>query len=230
MESFKISPCGRYMGLIGSSRKGGGNVHVLSTESMQWICSCRVDSGGGVADFAWWRDGNGFAVMGKNGEVSEYDMDSRRVVARWIDEGAVGTTVIALGGDIGQGSRGGDRWVAVGSSSGVVNLYDRRGWTARAGEDAGLEERPKPTRVLDQLVTPISHLEFSDDGQMMVMSSRWKKNALRLVHLPSCTVYKNWPTEKTPLGRISAVALSPDGSYLAIGNDQGKIKLWEISG
>ncbi|KAI1609784.1 WD40-repeat-containing domain protein [Exophiala viscosa] len=231
MEDFKISPCGRYMGLIGSGRKGGGTINVLSTESMQWICSCRIDSQGGVADFAWWRDGNGFAAVGKNGEVSEYDIDSRSVVARWIDEGAVGTTVIALGGDIGQGSRGGDWWVAIGSSSGVVNIYDRRGWTAtaKAGADANLDEKPKPARVLDQLVTPISHVEFSQDGQMMVMASRWKQGALRLVHLPSCTVYRNWPTEKTPLGRISAVALSPDGSYLAIGNDQGKIKLWEIS-
>jgi U3 small nucleolar RNA-associated protein 18 len=150
------------------------------------------------------------------------------VVARWIDEGAVGTTVIALGGDVGQGSTGGSRWVAIGSSNGVVNLYDRRGWTAKVSDEAMVGERPKPARVLDQLVTPISHLEFSDDGQMLVMSSRWKKGALRLVHLPSCTVYKNWPTDKTPLGRVSAVALSPDGSYLAVGNDQGKIKLWEI--
>ncbi|KAK5206160.1 U3 snoRNP protein [Exophiala xenobiotica] len=228
MESFKISPCGRYLGLVGSSRKGGGSISVLSTDSMQWLCSCRIDSRGGVADFAWWRNGNGFAVVGKNGEVSEYDIESRRVVARWIDEGAVGTTVIALGGNVGQGSTGGSRWVAIGSSSGVVNLYDRRGWTAKVSDETMVGERPKPARVLDQLVTPISHLEFSDDGQMLVMSSRWKKGALRLVHLPSCTVYKNWPTDKTPLGRVSAVALSPDGSYLAVGNDQGKIKLWEI--
>lgn len=230
MESFKLSPCGRYMGLIGSSKKGGGSVNVLSTESMQWVCSCRIDSRGGVADFAWWRDGNGFAVVGKNGEVSEYDIEARRVVSRWVDDGAVGTTVIALGGELPPGSRGGSRWVAVGSSSGVVNLYDRRGWMATKDTGEGVEnsERPKPARVLDQLTTPISHLEFSGDGQMLVMSSRWKKSALRLIHLPSCTVYRNWPTDKTPLGRISAVALSPDGGYLAVGNEQGKIRLWEI--
>lgn len=230
MESFKISPCGRYMGLIGSSKKGGGSVNVLSTKTMQWICSCRIDSRGGVADFAWWRDGNGFAVVGKNGEVSEYDIEARAVVWRWIDEGAVGTTVIALGGDLGKAIRGGSRWVAVGSSSGVVNLYDRRGWLAEATGQVVTDHRPQPARVLDQLVTPISHLEFSDDGQMLVMSSRWKKNALRLIHLPSCSVFSNWPTDKTPFGRISAIALSRDGGYLAVGNDQGQIRLWEIAG
>lgn len=236
MESFKISPCGRYMGLVGSSRKGGGSVNVLATDTMQWLCSCRIDSGGGVADFAWWRDGNGFVVAGKNGEVSEYDMATRRVVSRWIDEGAVGTTVIALGGDLGDGggARGRSRWVAVGSSSGIVNIYDRQGWSARTDQDDDekarnrKDERPKPARVLDQLTTPISCLEFSADGQMLVVASRWKKNALRLVHLPSCTLYRNWPTEKTPLGRITAVALSPDGGYLAVSNEQGKIRLWEV--
>ncbi|EXJ93225.1 hypothetical protein A1O3_01782 [Capronia epimyces CBS 606.96] len=228
MESFKLSPCGRYMGLIGSSKKGGGSINVLSTESLQWICSCRIDSRGGVADFAWWRDGNGFAVTGKNGEVSEYDMETRRVVHRWTDEGAVGTTVIALGGQTGRPGRDGSRWVAIGSSSGIVNVYDRSGWIVGDGEKTTKDERPSPTKVLDQLTTPISHLEFSEDGQMLIMSSRWKKNALRLVHLPSCTVYRNWPTDKTPLGRVSAVALSPEGSYLAVGNEQGKIRLWEI--
>ncbi|KIW30013.1 uncharacterized protein PV07_05793 [Cladophialophora immunda] len=234
MEAFKLSPCGRYMGLVGSSKKGGGSINVLSTETMQWVCSCRIDSRGGVADFAWWRNGDGFAVVGKNGEVSEYDIEARRVVLRWMDEGAVGTTVIALGGDVGQQYRGGSRWVAVGSSSGVVNLYDRRGWmgltttTATTGHAADKDDRPKPARMFDQLTTPISHLEFSEDGQMLVMTSRWKKNALKLVHLPSCTLYRNWPTDKTPLGRISAAALSPDGSYLAVGNEQGKIRLWEI--
>ena len=76
-ESFKLSPCGRYMGLISSSRKGGGSINVLSTESMQWLCSCRVDSAGGIADFDWWCDGEGFVVAGKNGEISEYSIPEK---------------------------------------------------------------------------------------------------------------------------------------------------------
>jgi U3 small nucleolar RNA-associated protein 18 len=63
---------------------------------------------------------------------------------------------------------------------------------------------------------------------MLVIASRWKRDALRLVHLPSCSVYRNWPTDKTPLGRVASVAVSPDGMYLAVGNEQGMIKLWEI--
>jgi U3 small nucleolar RNA-associated protein 18 len=223
MENFKISPCGRYMGLVGSARKGGGSINVLSADTMQWVCSCRIDSGGGVADFAWWRDGNGFAVVGKNGEVSEYDIRGTNVVMRWLDEGAVGTTVISLGGE-GGGKLGGDRWVAIGSSSGIVNIYDRKDFK----ESTSTSTRPKAAKSFDQLTTPTSHLVFSTDGQMLVIASRWKRDALRLVHLPSCSVYRNWPTDKTPLGRVTSVAVSPDGMYLAVGNEQGMIKLWEI--
>lgn len=242
-ERFIISPCGRYLALIGSSKHASsGTVNILSTATAQWICTCRIDSSEqGVADFAWWRDGNGLAVVGKSGEISEYSVVDRRSIARWRDEGAVGTTTIALGGDSGRADLlGGDRWVAVGSSSGVVNVYDRRDIASKSlarqqkqGQDSSAASRsstlrPKPMRALDQLTTPTSHLKFSDDGQMLVMGSRWKADALRLVHMPSCTVYRNWPTDKTPLGRVSSVALSRDGGYLAVGNEQGKIRLWQI--
>lgn len=234
-ESFHLSPCGRYIGFIGSARKGGGYINILSTSTTQWLCTCRIDSRGGVADFAWWRNGNGFVVAGKNGECSEYDVPGRRVLGRWRDEGAVGTTVIALGGRRSSTSTGGkeeearlllggDRWVAVGSSSGIVNLYDRREW----GNNNTIPSAPIPLRVLTQLTTPTSHLRFSSDGQMLVMASRWKKDALRLIHLPSCSVYRNWPTDRTPLGRVSSVALSPDGGLLAVGNEQGGVRMWEI--
>ena len=213
------------MGLVGSSRKGGGFINILDASTCQWVAEVRVEGKGGVADFEWWGDGEGMVVLGKGGEAVEWDGREKRVVARWIDEGAVGTTVVALGGR-GAGSKhiGGDRWLAVGSSSGIVNVYDRRKW---AGNSRVLE-RPKPVRAFDQLTTPTSHLAFSPDGQVLCMASRWKRDALRLVHLPSCTVYQNWPTGQTPFGRITAVGWSPEGGILAVGNEQGRCRLWEI--
>ncbi|RAL07585.1 WD40 repeat domain-containing protein [Aspergillus homomorphus CBS 101889] len=241
MERFKLSPCGRYVGLVGSSRKGGGLINILDSNTAQWIAQVRVDGRGGVSDFAWWSDGEGLTVVSKNGEVSEWDSRLNRVVARWVDAGAVGTTVLSLGGRSGRTQLGGDRWVAIGSSSGIVNVYDRREWAAAYATAAASNEdeatqttfiprNPEPVRVLDQLTTPISHLVFAPDGQFFVMASRWKRDALRIVHLPSCTVYRNWPTSNTPFGRISAVAISPNSEQLAVGNEQGRIRLWEIRG
>jgi len=245
MERFKLSPDGAYMALIGSTKKGGGVINVLDATSLQWLTQVRIESRGGIAEFAWWRDSKGLCVAGKNGEVTEWNIEERRVVARWQDEGAVGTTTLALGGqhDLPRSSIGTDRWIAIGSSSGIVNIYDRRVWLDSTRTASGIDEaqpvpvQPKPSRMLDHLTTPTSHLAFSHDGQILAMASKWKRDAMRLVHLPSCTVYKNWPTSSTPLGRITGVAFtvgnvvegSDAHSVLAVANEQGKIRLWEIS-
>jgi U3 small nucleolar RNA-associated protein 18 len=234
-ESFRISPDGAYIALEGSARKGGGVINILAADSMQWVAQARVESIGGMADFAWWRNSGGLCIVGKNGEVTEWNLHDRAAVARWKDDGAVGTTTLALGGDSGRKHLGGDRWVAIGSSSGIVNIYDRRTWLPPTADEPnnGVPPNPKPTRTLDQLVTPISHLTFDHDGQVLCMASKWKADALRLVHLPSCTVYRNWPTGKTPLGRVSAVAWGQDaerGLCLLVGNERGALRGWEVRG
>ncbi|KAK5695702.1 U3 snoRNP protein [Elasticomyces elasticus] len=257
MERFKLSPCGSYLALLGSSRKGGGVINVLSASSLQWIAQVRVESRGGIADFCWWGDGKGLAIAGKGGEVTEWNVERREVVGRWQDEGAVGTTVLALGGrhDLGGKGCGIDRWCAVGSSSGIVNIYDRRVWLASPGvggvggegETGDLFPRaPKPIKTLAHLTTPTSSLTFSPDGQLLVMASKWKRDAVKLVHLPSCTVFQNWPTSQTPLGRVTGVAVAEGGitrggkesgvkgdgdevfAVLAVANEKGGVRVWEI--
>ncbi|KAK5144820.1 hypothetical protein LTR04_001463 [Oleoguttula sp. CCFEE 6159] len=234
MERFKLSPDGKHLALLGSSRKGGGVINILDAYTLQWTSQARIESRGGIAEFEWWGDGRGLCIAGKNGEVTEWNVEERRTLARWQDEGAVGTTVLALGGATGisKGPIDEDRWVAIGSSSGVVNIYDRRVWAKSKAspntDDSIVPKAPKPARTFDQLTTPISHLVFSPDGQILAMGSRWKKDALRLVHLPSCSAYRNWPTSGTPLGRITAVAFSKDSDLLAVANEQGKIRMWEI--
>ncbi|KAK3497763.1 WD40 repeat-like protein [Neurospora hispaniola] len=242
MEHFRPSPCGRYLGLIASEKKGGGMINIVNVRTMQWIAQARTNGRGGISDFAWWGNGNGLSILGKNGQVTEWSMLSRRTVGVWRDEGSIGGTVIALGGQKGTGPSqiGGDRWVAVGSNSGILNIYDRNdlvepvkkegGALASKEETVQIKSIPTPQRTFEQLTTPISVVTFAPDGQLLAFGSFHKKDALRLVHLPSCTVYRNWPTEQTPLGRITAVAFSHQngGDVLAVGNDVGKIRMWEI--
>lgn len=247
-EHLRLSPDAAYVAIIANTGSSGGVVHLLSGATHQPISQVRVDSLDGIAELAFYADSTGFSVIGKNGEVSEYNIAERRITARWTDEGAVGTTTLALGGSMkdprssaGTDVMGNNRWIAIGSTSGVVSVYDRQSilrhfanTVFKENTDNGIVNtgtyRPKPLRTFDHLTTPVSHLHFSKDesGQLLVMASRWKKNALRLVHMPSCTVYRNWPTDKTPLGRISSLALSRDGAYLAVGSEAGKVKLWQI--
>ena len=229
MEKFRLSPCGRYVAIVASSRKGGGIVNILSVATMQWIAAARLDSRNGIADLAWWSTGDGLTILGKDGSIGEWSMAAERFLAVWQDEGSVGAIVMALGGHQGPAALGEDRWIAVGSRTGIMNLYDRNELIASAtADEVILKERPEPTRRFEQLVTPITTLAFSPDGQLLAFSSQKTKDALRLVHLPSCTVYRNWPTDQTPLGRISSVAFGSQSDMLAVGNDVGKVRLWEI--
>lgn len=228
MERFKPSPNGKHIALVGTSRKGGGILNILDANTTQWVASMRIEGAQGIADYAWWRDGNGLTVVSKSGEVAEWSLESRSYVARWTDDGHA-PTVLALGGPNGPAPLGGDRWVVIGSQSGIVNIYDRRAFmSSTSPNEIAIPSRPTPKRTFDQFTKPTSNLEISPDGQLMAFSSKWKKDALRLVHLPSCTVYRNWPTDKTPLGRITSVAFGMDSNMLAVGNEAGKIRLWEI--
>ncbi|KAL5614619.1 hypothetical protein BROUX41_004718 [Berkeleyomyces rouxiae] len=229
MERFKLSPCGRYMGIIASTRKGGGVINVVDTNTSNWLAAARLDSRHGIADFAWWSTGDGMTILGRDGQVGEFSMVDKRFLGLWRDEGCVGGIVLALGGHQGPSELGEDAWVAVGSSSGITNIYSR-GNLFKLGEDGEvvITPRPTPTKVFEQLVTPVTTITFSPDGQLLAFASREKRDALRLAHLPSCTVYRNWPTADTPLGRITAVSFGSDSKVLAVGNDNGKIRTWEI--
>jgi U3 small nucleolar RNA-associated protein 18 len=122
-----------------------------------------------------------------------------------------------------------DRWCAVGSNSGIVNVYDRKNQTVAMKLSESEPDIMMPRYTLDQLVTTISSLEFSADGQVLAMGSRATRDAFRLVHVPSYTVFKNWPTSGTPLGKVTAVAFSPGSEMLCCGNEGGHARLWKLN-
>ncbi|KAK2072742.1 hypothetical protein P8C59_007079 [Phyllachora maydis] len=89
MERFRLSPCGRYMALIATDRKGGGMLNILSVSSMQWIAQARVNGRGGIADFAWWSNGDGLTILGRDGHVAEWTFSTQ-------------SDVLAVGNDVGK--------------------------------------------------------------------------------------------------------------------------------
>ena len=107
------------------------------------------------------------------------------------------------------------------SSSGIVNLYSR--------EVSQSSSSPEPLRAIDNLTTPISALKFNPDSQILAIASKYKKDAFKLVHVPSRKVFANWPTANTPLGYVNIMDFSPSGGYLAMGNDKGKVLLYRLN-
>ncbi|KAG4304204.1 hypothetical protein PORY_002385 [Pneumocystis oryctolagi] len=209
MENFSLSPCGRFIGIVGN----GGWFSVLSSNTGQWITGFKVE--GQISSISWLKSGKEVCIACRNGWIWEWDILSQKILSRWNDDGNISVTKISLGGFD-------DRWVAVGSNTGIVNVYDRRNLL-------GESNRPSLYKTLDHLTTSINALEFSSDGQILAMASREKRDFLRLVHFPTGSVYKNWPTASTPLGRISVIKFSPLGSEITIGNETGKIGLWRFA-
>lgn len=205
--NMALSKSGDHIALVGN----GGWVNILSSTTGQWIDGFKVTKS--VSDLAWHHDDN-LTVSNHGAEIWQYNLNERRVILRWNDEGGMDTTRIALGGPR-------DRWLAVGSKSGIVNIYDR----AMTGDSQ--DSPPKLVKTLKQLTTSVHDLRFNNDGQILAMSSRAKKDSLKLVHLPSATVFQNWPTQTTPLGRIGATAFSP-GAEFAVGNEAGRVTLWRF--
>lgn len=212
-EYFKISASGAMIALQGSS----GWVNIVNGHTGQFTRGLRVD--GFVADFAFSSDDSVLIVANHAGDVWEFDLTQKgtHVLRRWADPSAVTVTKMAVGGPD-------DRWIAIGTKSGVVTLFDR---TTFAAVEPGTN--PKPFKEVDNLVTQITDLKFSPDGQVLCVSSKSKKDSLKLVHMPLGTVFSNWPTSGTPLGRVTTTEFSPNGQMLAVGNDVGKVTLWRLN-
>ncbi|KTW26448.1 hypothetical protein T552_02927 [Pneumocystis carinii B80] len=209
MEKISVSPCGNFIGIVGNK----GWFNILSAGTGQWITGFKIE--GEISDVSWLRSGEGICVSNRYGGIWEWNILSQKVISKWNNESCYGITKLSLGGFD-------DRWFAVGSNIGIVNVYDRRNLS-------GELNNPSLYKTLDNLTTPINTLEFSSDGQILAMASKEKRDSLRLVHFPTGSVYKNWPTGSTPLGNVTVTKFSPSGSEIAIGNKGGKIGLWHFA-
>lgn len=114
---------------------------------------------------------------------------------------------------------------AVGSQDGIVNMYDRE---AVLGE--GVVSRPlEPRKAIRNIVTTTTSVEYNPTGELLAIASSKKKDAMKMVHVPTLSVFENWPTSSTPLGSVSAVGFSTGSEYLAIGNTRGKALLYSLN-
>ena len=218
-ESMKLSPGGKFIGMIGNS----GWFNLVNGTTGQWIKGFKIE--GTVVDFDFAQDESFVVVINSAGEVWEFEITGKltsklenKVLRKWADDGGVGITRVKLGGR-------NSRWLAIGSNNGIVNLYDRS--TFKDTAESTLN--PKPFKTVENLVTSISSLLFNPDGQLLAIASRAKRDAFKLVHMPSGSVYSNWPTSGTPLGKVTSIVFSPNNEMLAVGNEAGKVTLWRLN-
>ncbi|KAM0755857.1 WD40 repeat-like protein [Meredithblackwellia eburnea MCA 4105] len=168
-----------------------------------------------VKGIAWQKGGQELLTLGEDSEVYVWDVGSRRCVSRWRDEGGFGACGLATD------SR--DQFSAVASSTGIVNIYD-----AASAKAATQGEERVALKAVGNLTTAVTSMRFNHDSQLLALASRTNKDQLKLVHLPTATVFSNWPTQTTPLHNVTALDFSLGSEWLAVGNARGKVLLYTV--
>mmetsp|Transcript_17016 Transcript_17016/g.28701 ORF Transcript_17016/g.28701 Transcript_17016/m.28701 type:complete len:535 (+) Transcript_17016:177-1781(+) len=213
-EGFAAAPEGAHQPMV-AFYGNEGHIPLVSLKTRQAVGHLKMN--GSVRSAAFSSDGLQLLSSGSDGTMYVWDVRTMKCLTRAVDEGCLNATALASSAD---GSL-----VASGSDSGVVNIYKHG---SLFGPGGGGALTPSPVRSLMNLTTAIDNLCFSPDTQMLALSSRMKKDSLRLVHLPSYTVFSNWPTSGTPLHMVTSMDFSPGGGYMAIGNAKGKVLLYRM--
>ncbi|KAM5306023.1 U3 small nucleolar RNA-associated protein 18 homolog [Glossophaga mutica] len=207
VRSFEVSPDGSFLLINGVA----GYFHLLSMKTKELISSMKIN--GRIAASTFSSDSKKVYASSADGEVYVWDVNSRKCLNRFVDEGSLYGLSIAT-------SRNG-QYVACGSNCGVVNIYN---------QDSCLQEtNPKPIKAIMNLVTGVSSLAFNPTAEILAIASEKMKEAVRLVHLPSCTVFSNFPViKKKSISLVHTMDFSPRSGYFALGNEKGKALLYRL--
>uniref|UniRef100_A0A803M9I1 U3 small nucleolar RNA-associated protein 18 homolog n=1 Tax=Chenopodium quinoa TaxID=63459 RepID=A0A803M9I1_CHEQI len=204
LEVFEVSPDSRTIAFLGSE----GYILLVSAKTKELIGSLKMN--GTARSIAFTDDGQQLLSSGGDGHVYHWDLRTRTCLHKGVDEGSINGTALCTApvGNL----------FAAGSSSGIVNVYNREEF---------LGGRRKPIKTLDHLRTEASFMKFNHDAQILAICSTMQKSSLKLVHIPSFTVFSNWPPANKTLHYPRCLDFSPAGGFMAAGNAAGKCNLME---
>ncbi|XP_062621105.1 U3 small nucleolar RNA-associated protein 18 homolog [Saccostrea cucullata] len=207
MKKFKVSPDGKFLVFLGKT----GGMHLLSAKSKEWIHTLQMN--GEVKDVTFSKDGHLMYSHGVEGDVYVWDLDRRDCIHRFYDDGCTKGTSIALSPN--------GQYLACGSYSGVVNIYDSQ---------AILSSRsPTPVKAIMNLTTPCTKAVFNSTSEILALSSNYAEKAVKLVHVPSMTVFSNFPERKVDNLRIpTCMDFSLNSGYFSIGTHRGCALLYRV--
>uniref|UniRef100_UPI00398EFFB0 U3 small nucleolar RNA-associated protein 18 homolog n=1 Tax=Pristiophorus japonicus TaxID=55135 RepID=UPI00398EFFB0 len=207
VKKFEVSPDGLFLLLTGSS----GYLHLLSMKTKELVDSMKINGQAIGATFS--PDGSTIYTNSDEGEVYVWDVKSRKCLHRFIDEGCLKGTCIAV-------SRNG-QYVACGSSSGVVNVYSR---------DTCLHQtNPRPVKAIMNLVTATTSLTFSPTTEILAIASNATDDAVKMIHIPSFTAFSNFPVLGRKIIRLAQeMDFSPRSGFFSIANNRGRALLYRV--
>lgn len=206
MTNFEISPCEQYVAVVGRF----GEVHVLYAGTYELVCTLKQEHD--ATSVAFSADSKYLFCHCVDAEVSIFDIGQRRFVHRFIDDGCINGTHISISPN--------GRMVAAASQQGVVNVYNY--------DDVFQTKIPRPQKSIMNLTTAISSTVFNHSSELLAIASKEVEDAVKIVHFPSATVYRNFPAMNSHLGKPGVINFSPQSGYLAIGNSDKHVSLFRL--
>ncbi|XP_063312253.1 U3 small nucleolar RNA-associated protein 18 homolog [Pelobates fuscus] len=208
LQQFEVSNDGSFLLFNGSA----GYLHLLSMKTKELIGSMKMNGNSMKAVFS--PDCSKIISNSDDGSVYIWDVKSRRCMSKFTDDGSVHGASLALSRD--------GRYLTCGSTSGVVNIYNY--------EDCLQATNPKPLRSVMNLVTAASSMVFNLQTEILAVASNKMDDAVKLIHIPSFTVFSNFPTQgnRRTIHLPSAMDFSPRSGFFSIANNKGEALLYRL--
>lgn len=206
MKNFDMSKCGKYLAVTG----GYGEIHLLDGRSKELLTT--IQQKNCCYSLCFTPDSKYLLCNSQDNDVSIYHLEKRRFVNVFTDEGCVNGSCIAICPS--------GRFVATGNRQGIVNIY--------LLEKILKEKYPSPEKTISNLTTSIGSMAFNATSELLAIASPELPDAVKLVHMKSGTVFRNFPMMKSALGYVTRVQFSPGGGYLALGNRESVVSLFRV--
>lgn len=205
LEYFEVSPDSKTIAFTGNE----GYILLVSAKTKELIGTLKMN--GTCRSLAFSEDGQHLLSSGGDGHIYHWDLRTRACFHKGVDEGCINGSFLCTS------PRG--NMFAAGSDSGIVNIYNREDF---------LGGKRKPLKTVENLTTKVGFMKFNHDAQILAISSKYASKSLKLVHVPSFTVFSNWPPPNKSLSNPTCLDFSPGGGFMAFGNAAGKVLLYKL--
>ena len=189
-----------------------GNIYLYDINTKRFKYDIKISSSVNSICFD---DKNYLYAVGDQSEIYIYDLRKYRNCLKKVnDYGNFYTNCMDISTDF--------NYIATGGKQGYVNLYKVNDLIIDLNEDV------EPIKIYDNLTTSCDFVKFDKMNTMFGFSSKWKKNAIRLINLDNKKVYTNYPSFKEHMKYPFCLDFNCDNSLISIGNDEGKAFLFHI--